>query len=70
MSDKTLQIIGNNLYDARMKAGLTQLELSKKSGVSTNYISRIERADAHPTTATLEKLVKALKIKSSTLLPF
>jgi len=70
MSDKTLRKIADNVRKARNEAGLTQLELAKKSGLSTNYISRIERADVSPTVETLEKLAKALKIKSSSILPF
>lgn len=70
MSDKTLKKIAENLRKARLGAGLTQLELAKKSGLSTNYISRIERADVSPTVETLEKLAKALKLNSSDILPF
>lgn len=70
MSDKTLKKIADNVRKARNEAGLTQLELSKKANLSTNYISRIERADVSPTVETLEKLAKALKIKSSDILPF
>lgn len=70
MSDKTLRKVADNMRKARYEAGLTQLELAKKSGLSTNYISRIERADVSPTIETLEKLAKALKIKSSNILPF
>jgi transcriptional regulator with XRE-family HTH domain len=70
MSDKTLRKVADNVRKARYEAGLTQLELAKKSGLSTNYISRIERADVSPTIETLEKLAKALKIKSSKILPF
>lgn len=70
MSDKTLKKIAENLRKARLGAGFTQLELAKKSGLSTNYISRIERADVSPTVETLEKLAKALKLNSSDILPF
>ncbi|MCB1796809.1 MAG: helix-turn-helix transcriptional regulator [Candidatus Competibacteraceae bacterium] len=70
MSDKTLKKIADNVRKARSASGLTQLELAKKAGLSTNYISRIERADVSPTVETLEKLAKALRIKSSDILPF
>ena len=58
------------IRDRRLALGLTQKELSAKCGLSTNYISRIERADVSPTIDTLEKLAKALKVKSSDILPF
>lgn len=70
MSEKTLQKIADSVRKARINNELTQVELAKKSGLSTNYISRIERADVSPTVETLEKLAKALKVKSSDILPF
>lgn len=70
MSDKTIEFIAKQVRSARVKAGLTQLELGEKAGLSTNYISRIERADVTPTVETIEKIVKALRLKSSDLLPF
>lgn len=35
-----------------------------------NYFARIERADVKPSVETLEKVVKALGVKSSDILPF
>lgn len=70
MTEKSIKAIAVKLRTARQKAGLTQSDLSKKSGLSTNYISRIERADVSPSVDTLEKLTKALNIKSSEILPF
>ena len=49
---------------------MTQKDLAEKCGLSTNYISRIERAEVSPTIDTLEKLTKALKVDSSEILPF
>lgn len=70
MPEKSLKTIAKNVREARINAGLTQSELGKKADISTNYISRIERADASPTTDVLERIVTALKVKSSTILPF
>lgn len=42
---------------------LTQTELSRKSGVPQETISRIERGRANPTMSTLEKLVRAMGTK-------
>lgn len=70
MPEKSLKTIAKNVREARINAGLTQSGLGKKADISTNYISRIERADASPTTDVLERIVKALKVKSSTILPF
>jgi transcriptional regulator with XRE-family HTH domain len=38
------QIVGRNLAAARERAGLTQAELAKRSGVSQSHISEVERA--------------------------
>lgn len=70
MTSKSIKHIAKRIRDRRMDLRLTQKELADKSGLSTNYISRIERSDVSPSVDTLEKLTKALKIKSSELLPF
>lgn len=70
MTTNSIRHISKKILNARRDLRLTQKELAEKSGLSTNYISRIERADVSPTIETLEKLIKALKIKSSDILPF
>jgi transcriptional regulator with XRE-family HTH domain len=70
MPNKSMKTISANVHNARTLSGFTQQELADKCGLSMNYISRIERADVSPTIDTLEKLVKALKVKSSDILPF
>jgi len=62
--------ISKKIRDRRVGLLMTQKDLATKCGLSTNYISRIERADVSPTIDTLEKLVRALKVKSSDILPF
>jgi transcriptional regulator with XRE-family HTH domain len=44
---------------ARRRAGLTQRELAKRSGIPQPSISRIERGQASPTVDTLERLLRA-----------
>jgi transcriptional regulator with XRE-family HTH domain len=70
MSEKSKKQIADRLKRARLESNLTQDELSEKAGLSTNYYARIERAEVKPSIETLEKLVKALKLKSSDILPF
>ncbi|WP_417146597.1 helix-turn-helix domain-containing protein [Paratractidigestivibacter faecalis] len=48
---------------ARGVARLTQIELSRKSGVPQETISQIERGRANPTMSTLEKLARAMGAK-------
>jgi transcriptional regulator with XRE-family HTH domain len=49
--------------DARVSRGLTQVELSAKSGVSQADISRIERGAGNPTESTLQRLASVLEYR-------
>ena len=58
---------------ARLKAlrerrGLTQEQLSEKSGVGRSHLARLETGKQDPTLSTLEKLAKALGVKVGRLL--
>lgn len=46
------------------------MDVAKKSNISVNYYARIERDEENPTLETLERVLKALKLKSSDVLPF
>lgn len=48
--------------------GLTQEELAEVSGLSTNYIARLEIGTSTPSFVTLIKLSHALRVKASDLL--
>lgn len=52
--------LGLQFRDARVQRGLTQVELSERSGVSQADISRIERGVGNPTEATLQRLASVL----------
>ena len=52
--------IGLQVRNLRKKAGLTQIELAKKLGISQQVISRLESGDAdNPTLTTLENIAQA-----------
>ena len=70
MTNKSLQTVAAKLRKTRQNRGMTQEDVASRAGLSTNYYARIERAEVSPSIETLEKLVKALKIKSSEILPF
>ena len=53
---------GKVIKKLRKQAGLTQVELSKKSGVLQNHISRIETGDIQPTVKTIKKIAAALGV--------
>ena len=55
------------IIDARKSAGITQKELSQKSGIAQGDISKLENGNANPSIKTLQRLAaalgKTLKIK-------
>jgi len=59
---------GARLAELRKRAGYTQVELAEEIGVSQRVISYYEAETAHPPTALLPKLVKALGISADELL--
>jgi transcriptional regulator with XRE-family HTH domain len=63
-------ILAANLKELRLKRHLIQVSLAKKAGINDNYYARVERAEVSPTVEKLEKIVKALHVKSSNVLPF
>ena len=44
------------IIDARQQSGLTQKELSERTGIAQGDISRIERGNANPSIRTLQRL--------------
>jgi DNA-binding XRE family transcriptional regulator len=48
------------MMDARIRAGMTQMELSQKSGISQADISRLENGSRNPSLALLKRLAAAL----------
>ena len=62
--------LGKNLKKARLKAGMTQKEVANKAKVHPNYYARIERGEANPSQEKFFGIIKALKIKSSKVLPY
>lgn len=71
MSIGTIQIIGKKLREARHAKGMTQAEVAKKAGIGTNRYAVVERGEAENMTLNkLEKIVKALGVKGSDVIPF
>ena len=70
MSFKLNSHISRQLQLARQKKGLTQAEVAKLAGTNTNYYAKLERGEAIPSLKMLEKVIKALGVKSSDVLPF
>lgn len=60
--------LGDRVRAARLAAGLTQTELSRRSGVAQPNISAIERGDVHPRRETIERLLAASRLRPSAAL--
>lgn len=50
------------LRRVRADRKMSQVDLAKASGVSREYIARLELAQQDPTLGTMQKLAKALKV--------
>ncbi len=70
VNEKTLKQIGDNFRKVREQKNLFQEDVAKAAGISITYYAGIERGEENPTMAVFESLCKALKVKSSEILPF
>jgi len=55
--------VGNKIKRAREKAKLTQVEVSEKAGISTNYYACVERGEVNIAAERLQKIGEVLGIK-------
>ena len=62
--------IGNSLKRIRKKKELKQVEVAVEAGVNPSYYSKIERGEVNPSLEKIYRIIKALKIQSSDILPF
>lgn len=61
---------GKNLKEIREKRDMTQAEVATKASITINYYARIERGEENPSLEVIKGLCIALKINSSSILPF
>ncbi len=67
---EVLQKFGDKLQKVRKSQSISQEDLAAKLSMHRTYVGMIERGERNPTIRTLYKIAKALKVKSSDLLPF
>ena len=48
------------MIDARKRSGLTQKELSEKTGIAQSDISKLENGNANPSLKTLQRLARGM----------
>ena len=56
-------LVGTNVREARLAAGMTQEELAERSGFSQQYISGLERGKRNPTVVSVYELAQALGVR-------
>ena len=64
-----VKIVARRLQEARIRAGLTQVQLGEKTGIKQSYIFELEVGDTNPTLKTLEKMAQALDLELRDLFP-
>ena len=69
MENTTLRrIIGQNIARHRERAGMTQAQLADRIGISTPFLSRVERGEKMMKVETLNRVAIALKVSCDALL--
>lgn len=63
MANSTKEIFRQNLKYYRNKLNLTQEQLSERSGISSDYLSEIERGKRTPSFKRLDLIANALGIE-------
>lgn len=70
VNSKTQLAIGNRLREIRERNNMLQEDVAQAADISVTYYAGIERGEENPTITVVENICKALKIKSSQILPF
>ncbi|MCQ2545282.1 MAG: helix-turn-helix domain-containing protein [Clostridia bacterium] len=52
--------LGCQIAEARGRAGMTQMDLARATGIDQSDISKIERGKANPSVSTIERIAKAI----------
>lgn len=70
LTPKIRKEIGKRIKHIRKQRGLSQTEVSVEAGLDSSYYSKIERGEVNPSLKKLYKVIRALGVKSSDILPF
>lgn len=57
------RLLGEAIRAERKKAGVSQEKLAEKAGLSTVFISRVERGKESPSLDSLTKIARALGVR-------
>jgi len=53
-------MVGSAVRAARLRAGVSQVELAERAGTSQPSVARLERGQVSPTVMTLDRIARAL----------
>ncbi|MGI8419224.1 MAG: helix-turn-helix domain-containing protein [Candidatus Levyibacteriota bacterium] len=67
---KIREEIGSNIRKARKQKGVKQVEVAVEAGLNTSYYGKIERGIVNPSLEKLYRIIRALGVRSSDILPF
>ena len=56
------QVLFDSIRRTRKAKGLTLREMAQKTGISSNYLSQIERGETNPSIGTIKKITNALGV--------
>ena len=68
MSEDVRRLVGRNVQQLRIKAGLSQAALAERMGVDRAFISSMERGLQNVTLLTLWEIAQALSVRPMELL--
>ena len=63
MSEDVRRMVGRNVQQLRVRAGLSQAGLAERMGVDRAYVSGLELGQRNPTVVTLWHISEALGVK-------
>ena len=67
---KLIVLFGKRVRSLRLLRGLTQQQLSERSNISIEYLSKIERGQASPSFGTIARLCSGLEVDADQLFNF
>lgn len=58
-------LVAWNLRKLRVAKGISQEKLGLEAGIARTYVSRLERGEENPTVGLLDRLAKALSVRTT-----
>lgn len=69
-SNECVMKFGKRVSSLRMEKGITQEELSFRSGLNRTYVGEIERGEKNASVVTIDKLAKGLNVRLKELFDY